>query len=342
MMAAPAIATPAPAAARAVYPKAVFSPDGPSGIGLAKTGPKVIASPVLFARALKSRYWTNTPEGMEYRGCFYELPKGTFVDSIHDKFILPSGATQHVSACPYPTIVRSRASVPARHAAADLNPDSQQPAASLNPDSWLISSWWTSPTWLADLYVDYAVPTAPSVYIGQGDFLFSSFENAAGNSIIQPVLGYGLIQGNSGATLGGKYLWILSYYYWSGNVAVLGGPVKVSPADSIESSLIAAGCNTSGTDCDWRITTTDENSGEYSQEDIGSDPAYTIANSGVLETDASGCDQLFANGHGVFRHIAIYNSTGAEVTPSWTIDNEYQCSMTEPTTATSADILYTP
>jgi hypothetical protein len=363
MLAVPAIATPA-VGQRAVYREAPLSPDGPSGIGLAKTGPRIIASSALYARALTSSDWTITPNGMVYRGCVYELPKSTIIDSADGKLLLPSGATQPVSACPYATIVPSGAKTAAgkvpvrpeanavsagRTALPALNSGvfSPQYGGGCPCGNYTTFSSWTPGIyndWVNYLSDDYQVPTAPSANAGQSVFMFSAFEDGAGDSILQPVLGYGPVEGNSGVLLGGNYLWIFAYYAWSGNVFVTGDPQQVKAGQQIDATISASSCNPGGTNCHWYIDAYDINNGADSNEVAYSDPVYTTVFGGALEDNATHCNQLFANGHLVFRNIVVEDKSGSRITPPspWNVYGNGGCGVSEPTSSTSADILYQP
>ncbi len=98
--------TAANAATRPSGHAAATSPGGPSGIGIRAGGPKVSSSAALYARALKSRYWLRTPDGLEFHSCVHQIPRGGTLDTIHSKIILASGAVRSFASCQYPRLVR--------------------------------------------------------------------------------------------------------------------------------------------------------------------------------------------------------------------------------------------
>jgi hypothetical protein len=320
----------APPAAR----RAVRSPAGPSGIGLPEGGPEILANSLYYDRALKSSDWGRTPDGLVYKSCVYQIPMGAKLDAERNEIIEPSGAKRTTPKCPYPRLLPPGAARQP-HARAAIRPD-----AVVDPlnQQWLISAWSSSgSSWFTSLSVDYAVPTAPSV-AGATDYLFSSFTEGDGATILQPVVGYGPTEGPNGNIFGGNYLWMASYYVWSGGVAL--GPLrKVNALDTITGTMNGTSCGSGGGNCTWTIVTKDANTGQSSEAIVGSSPAFVDLQGGVLESTGGGCDKLFANEHGVFRNISASTPNG-KVTPSWTVFTAGQCSMTETGTATSLDILW--
>lgn len=323
------------AATRTPSRQASASAAGPSGIGIKPGGPKVRYDATLYAKAKKSSYWVRTPDGLEYKSCFHQVPPGAKLIPAEDKIVFSDGAVQTFASCPYPRLLAHRQAAARAHAPAT-------PAT----NGWMQASWWNAPTALGYLSVNYAVPTAPSVS-GATDYIFSSFEDSAGDSILQPVIGYGYTSySNSTAgsgTIGGNFLWEASYYVW-GNNAAAGYLYKVSPLDTITGTMSASGCGSGGGACTWTIHTKDMNSGYDSTLVVGSSPKYDTAQGGVLESyGASGCNMLFANGHAVFRNIVIKDEHGNQLTPSfahyvW----DQECSMYMNITSTAADIIWSP
>lgn len=171
--------------------------------------------------------------------------------------------------------------------------------------------------------------------------------NAAGDSIIQPVIGYGSTAASgkpsTGAT-GGNFKWMASYHVWGANNVAAGFLYRETPGDTIAGTMTARSCNSSGGGCTWAVTTTDTNNGNVSSISVVSSPSYVSAQGGVLESDgASGCNMLFASHHGVFRNIAIDTHSAAPATPSFPhMVFDQECSMSMNISATSADILWTP
>lgn len=206
-------------------------------------------------------------------------------------------------------------------------------------NGWMITTWWNSPTWLRRLYVDYAVPTAPSVN-GALNYFFSSFESSDPGVIIQPVLAYG-----ANPAGGGNYWTITSWYVWNNNGnSYHGNAVRVSPDDTIWGAMEGNTCNSNGSGCHWAIITRDLTTGVQDRIDINSASIYTSVQGGVLESyGAYHCTMLPADGHGVFRNIQVFGPAFNQLTPAFSVwQPDPECSMHEAFSSNSADILWTP
>jgi hypothetical protein len=319
----------------------------PSGIGIHTGGAKVESNVSFFEKARKSRDWTSTPDGMEYSSCVHQIPAGARLDSINNTITLASGAVQKIKDCQYPRLVNPDApSSPAPlHSAAtpSVAPNSASPGPSPSTTTWLGAVGADPGTWMSYLSASYAVPFAPTES-GATDYIFSSLENGSGNTILQPVVGYGTTNASGKppkSTIGGNYLWMAPYYVWGNNVAV-GNLYRVSALDTIAGLVTSGGCNGTGGDCTWTVSIQDENTGQLSEVTVGSDPSFLYAQGGVLEsTTSNNCSQLFANGHGVFRNITLKNGSGNGISPDWYIlDQVNQCNMHMDYSSTAVDILY--
>lgn len=334
-------ATASPLASAATRPAVV----DPSGIGIRAGGPQVESNALFYDKARKSRDWTSTPDGLEYASCVHQIPPGARLDSINDTITLASGAVQTIKDCQYPRLVNPDAAAssapPHLAASPSATPHSSSPGSTPGTN-WLGAVWDNPGTWISYLSVSYAVPFAPTEN-GVTDYLFSSLENGSENTILQPVVGYGSTNASGKppkSTIGGNYLWMAPYYVWGNNVAV-GSLYRVSALDTISGLVTSGNCNGSGGGCTWTVSIEDENTGQLSEVTVGSDPSFLYAQGGVLEAGTSNCSQLFANGHGVFRHIALENGSGNAINPSWFIGNQVnECSLHMQYTSTSVDILY--
>lgn len=299
-------------------------------------GPDVLVNSTYYNRAVKSREWGNTPDGLVYKSCIYQIPSGAKVDSTRNKIIEASGAALPAPPCPYSRLMKpSTATVEATK-----RPGAATPAA-VTPfnTEWLIwASYFTSSP-LDYMFTGYAVPYPPTVP-GATDYLFSSFRDSGGTSILQPVLGFGPTAGEGNHTIGGNFLWIASYYLWGSNVAV-GDLIQVKSKQTIHGVLSGANCGSGGGECTWTILTQDISNNTKSQLVVGSSPAYTVWDGAVLETTGGGCNKLFSDGHGVFRGLLGITKDGV-LTPSWNVFNEDQCSSYMTGDSANLDILWTP
>lgn len=335
-------ATTSPLASAATRPAVV----DPSGIGIQAGGPEVVSNISLYDKARKSRDWTSTPDGMEYISCVHQIPSGAKLDSINDTITLASGVVQKIRDCRYPRLVTPGATAPSAPLRPAASPSaalrSTSPSTGPNPN-WLAAVWDNPGTWISYLSTTYAVPFAPTEN-GFTDYIFSSLENGSKNTILQPVVGYGATNASGRpptTSIGGNYLWMAPYYVWGNNVAV-GSLYRVSALDTISGLVTSGGCNSTGGGCTWTVSVEDDNTGQVSEVTVGSDPSFLYAQGGVLESGTSNCSQLFANGHGVFRHIALQDGNGNGITPNWFIGNlKNECNMHVTYSNTSVDILYT-
>jgi hypothetical protein len=101
------VSVPAGQAAYAAPPGSAPTGKVPSsGIGLAANLPErgvgVLPNSTYYERASKSRLWAQTPAGLVYRSCVYNVPSGSYVDSIHDRITLPNGRVLPMKPCPLP------------------------------------------------------------------------------------------------------------------------------------------------------------------------------------------------------------------------------------------------
>jgi hypothetical protein len=298
-------------------------------------GPDVLVNSTYYDRALNSSDWGNTPDGLVYKSCIYQIPSGAEVDSTHNEIIEASGATLPAPPCPYSRLLKPSA------AAATKQSGTATPAA-VNPGDteWLIYAQYVTSSPLNYMATGYAVPYPPTSP-GATDYLFSSFRNSTDNSILQPVIGFGPTTGEDNRQIGGNYQWMASYYVWGSNVAV-GDLIQVSTNNTIHGYMSAANCGSGGGDCTWTILTQDNSAGTESQLVVSSSPAYTVFDGAVLESTGGGCNKLFSNAHGVFRGLLGITNAGA-LTPSWSVyPSQPQCSAYMTGDSANLDIFWTP
>jgi hypothetical protein len=317
--------------------QAVSSSGDPSGIGMPQGGPDVLMNSTYYDRALNSSDWGNTPDGLVYKSCVYQIPSGAEIDSTHNEIIEASGATLPAPPCPYSRLVRP-ATVTATTQSGVAAPAAVNPADT----EWLGYATYSTSSPLNHMTTGYAVPYPPT-QPGATDYIFSSFQDSAVTSILQPVVGFGPTAGNQGTLIGGNYQWIAPYYVWGGNVAV-GVLNQVHTNDTIHGELgPALGCGPGGGDCGWNIIVSDVTSGHLASSTlyVNSSPAYTRFDGAVVETTGGGCNKLFSNGHAVFRGVSATTTAGA-VSPSWFFFTAGQCSMYITGSGANLDILWTP
>lgn len=72
-------------------------------------GPDVLVNSTYYDRAINSSDWGNTPDGLVYKSCIYQIPSGVEVDSTHNEIIEASGATLPAPPCPYSRLLKPSA-----------------------------------------------------------------------------------------------------------------------------------------------------------------------------------------------------------------------------------------
>jgi hypothetical protein len=320
-----------------------------SGIGLSTESPHahvgVLQNATYYDRALKSKLWVRTPGGMVFHSCAYNVPNGSYVDSINDKITLPDGTVRKLTACAYPRLTQPVKS-PAVSGASAAQP---RPAGT---DGWMQGFQEDYLPPLGDLYVKYAVPSAPSQTSSSlTDIQWIAFaSDPNGDSLLQPLLGWGYIgtikNGVETSNSSGLHLEMAAYYYWSGN-AVAASFESVNALDTIEITMQASGCSSNGGGCTWLEYMFDDNTGAESEFTVGSSPAYTSL-IGMLESyNATNCNMLFANHHLVWRDLSVDKVVppggGTLITPSFYVDDvDQECSMKTADSSTGGDITWTP
>lgn len=290
-----------------------------SGIGLVANLPAkgvgLLRNSAYYERASKSSLWGQTPAGLVYRSCMYNVPSGSYVDSIHGRITLPDGRVVPMKPCPYPRLAApsaSPATTPTAAGGGTLN-------AQQNPN-WLDGFEGDNLPQLSYLTASLAAPSPPTVGLnGLWGYQWTALASLSGDSLLQPTLGWGKLGVSTWrAALSGD-VEMASYYFWSGN-AVAGTFYSVKPLDTVQVSIQGYNCGSGGGGCTWWMQITDVNSGQDSQLTVGSSPAYTSvvgeyeSNVGTL---GGTCQSLFANHHLVWRHLFVQSETGATVTPSF-------------------------
>lgn len=333
----------APSGRSAVATSGIGMPEG-----LNNSGGGVLKNAVYYDRALKSKLWVPTPNGLVYQSCVYTVPNGSTVDTIHGRITLPTGAVRTLQRCAYPALASPAA--PSASAAAG------QPSSTAATNGWLdqFSAAVQSPHPLASVTGNMAAPSAPNeINTGAQDFAFTGFSASGTSSILQPVVGWGgLTCSANGVTCSndtGPFLWMDSNYYWDGN-EVSATAAAINPGDTIHFSMSASNCNSGGGGCSWFISMVDYNTSATSAFTVVSSPVYDLYEGGVFEShNAQDCNQLFANGHLAWRGLSAQYFTSPGHAAAWApsfvpIYGEAPCSMTVTNyqSKTGGDILWTP
>lgn len=340
-------------AAQPASAKPVAVPSSGIGLphGLNAAGSGVLANARYYDRALKSKLWDPTPDGLVFHSCSYSVPNGSTVDSIRGRITRPNGTVLAVSRCAYPRLVRPNPASAARvRATASAGPIS-------STSGWLydFSDVQEPPHPLSEVSGLSAAPSSPAQPSSSvSNFAFTAFQST-GSAIMQPILGWGYIatvkNGVSSPNASGPHPWMAAYYAWGGN-SVAATVTSVSPGDTISFSMQASGCDSSGGNCSWFIFMLDENDNAESFFTVVSAPTYYNYSGGVYESyHATNCNQLAGNHHLVWRDLSadVFASPGNSVpyTPDFMV-REYTdsdpCSMyaTNIGNENGGDIIWTP
>jgi hypothetical protein len=302
--------------------------------------PWIVSDPAAFGRAVKSKDWVYTPDGLAYKTCVYHAANDAVVKN--GDIIEPSGAVRHTTPCAYPMLA-----YPGRQGRAQTAPAGESRQAQAVPASgpcyfgsggdWWGASCWGSPNWLQFFNEEYAVPSNPSKD-GALIFLFGGMEDGSGDTILQGVLTWGA----NGSVTNPNIWYITPWYVWPGG-SVEGSSIHVAPVDTIDSELSASDCNSAG-ECTWVVSVLDDNDGSDSQITVGSGVPFTLLLGGVMEVPrASGCVETPANGHAAFRDLQVEYNNGEVPSPSFGLSTpDPQCSVSIRATSDSADILWSP
>jgi hypothetical protein len=290
-----------------------------SGVGLAANLPEkgvgVVKNLTYYERARKSRLWGQTPAGLVYRSCMYNVPSGSYVDSIHGRITLPDGQVLPMKPCPYPRLV------PPDTSTATKTPGATGSNLTYANGNWLDGFEADNLPRLDYLSANIAAPYPPNNTTGAPfEYQWTALAGDGGDSLLQPAVGWGSLSVSTYRPPLAGDTEMASYYYWSGN-AVAGTFYSVNPLDTLAESIQGYNCNSSGNNCTWWMQITDENTGQDSQLTVGSYPVYNSV-IGELESDVgyvsgANCQSLFANHHLVWRNLYVQAATGATVTPGY-------------------------
>jgi hypothetical protein len=314
------VSVPAGQAAYAAPPGSAPTGKVPSsGIGLAANLPErgvgVLPNSTYYERASKSRLWAQTPAGLVYRSCVYNVPSGSYVDSIHDRITLPNGRVLLMKPCPYPRLTlpgTSTAPKPKTAAAGGL---------ARSNGNWIDGFEADSLPHLGGLSVSIAAPYPPNrTNSSLWEYQWTALQSSDGQSLLQPAVGWGGLSVSTYRPPLAGDTEMASYYYWSGN-SVAGTFYSVNPLDTLNASVFASNCGSGGGGCTWGLQIVDENTGQDSTLTVGSSPVYTSVvgelESNVGSVSGANCQSLFANHHLVWRHLQVQTETLSVVSPSY-------------------------
>jgi hypothetical protein len=302
----------------------------------------IVSDSVAYGQAVKSGKWVRTPSGLSYTGCVFHVPDHATVRN--GLITLPSGATQQLKPCEYPTLAYPGAAKTTATAPGDgLTTPAAIPAGgpcgfASGGDYWAASCYGSQPTWVKSMTQEQAVPTDPTKD-GALIFLWGGLEDANGDTVLQDVLTWGA---NAATGVTNPNIWYVTpWYVWSNN-SVTGASIHVAVADTIVAALTASDCN-SGGDCTWLLKATDKTTGQVTSYTVGSGVNFTLVLGAVMEVpSAEGCVETPTNGHAAFRDLVMTGNTGT-ITPDFgTSTPDPQCSVSITQSSTSADILWTP
>lgn len=320
---------------------AAASPKASGARTVAAVKPWVVSNPAASARAMRSKDWVRTPEGLVYKSCSYLVPAGALVKAQAGgtgEIVKRSGAIVRIPRCGHPTLAYPRSSLTdaAKTMPSKVTPETAScaPQSPVNPH-WWVESCWRDSTWLDYLNEEFSVPNDPADD-GALFFEFPGLADTGQDSILQPILNWGV---NPTIVTNPNIWYIMSEYAWSGTF-VHSAPMHISTPNTVIGSVTALGCNASGEGCTWDVTTS---AGSASTSiSVWTSPAFNVVYGGVLEVhNAAGCDKLPSDGHEAFRNLIVADSNGV-ATPSltpYTVNSE--CSDHATASSTSTDLFWT-
>ncbi len=295
----------------------------PTGaIPTAATAGSVSDDAAAYAAAEQSSDWVRTPAGLVNKACVHHLPAGAKL--VNDRVVTAAGQVQAPDTCAYPRLVKPGS-------AKSHEPSGPVPAT----NGWMAASWWSASTWFRQLFADFTVPGAPAT-AGATNFFFPSFEPSAGNAIVQPVLSYG------GSAAGGGDYWYITSWYVAPGGTYYGNNVTVNSGDTIHGAMTANNCAGDGTNCQWTITTTDDNNGGTSTLNVTAPESYSTAQGGVYESyGVSDCSMMPSGNHIGFSNIALYGPSLEQLSPDFGQQLfDTTCGVNESHSATTTDITW--
>jgi hypothetical protein len=167
-----------------------------SGIGLAANLPEkgtgVLKNSTFYKRASKSRLWVQTPAGLVFRSCVYDVPSGSFADSIHDRITLPDGRVLPMKPCLYP-----RLTLPGAPTSTKAKTTPGRGLARGNGD-WIDGFEADNLGNLGNLSVTIAAPYLPNhTNSSLFDYEWTALQSSDDSSLLQPAVGWGVLTVNT-------------------------------------------------------------------------------------------------------------------------------------------------
>jgi hypothetical protein len=205
---------------------------------------------------------------------------------------------------------------PASDASSPTNEDSgSAPTGPIVPNAtvngWVEYADWTATQTPGELATTWRVPDVPASNVGQTLFYFPSFEPAAGNAIVQPVLQYGV-----SAAGGGSYWAIASWWVGPSGAARYSSLLPVNSGDTIRGVITTTDCDANG-GCKFVIKTYDETLDNSRQLTVVDTASYTWAQVGVFEVyGVTECNQL-PETPVTFSSLVFNDENGSPLNAAW-------------------------
>jgi hypothetical protein len=234
-----------------------------------------------------------TPAGWRYRRCVHEVPNHARVDP-GGLVTRRDGTTFRLPLC--------------GQGAPKANPHGGVLAPTIN--GWVESAHYTPGGNFSRISANWTVPAKPtgSYSAGQVYYAFPGLQSSS--YIIQPVLQYG----NNNA-YGGSYWLGVSWQCDTGPDCTHGPTISMLAGDAVYGNVTASNC-ANGL-CSWTISTQNGRTGATSIWTRTNTQNFYDAVGGAVEVyGLTTCSQFPSTGI-FFSGIAVYNSAGAQVTPSW-------------------------
>lgn len=293
----------------------------------------IVHDPKAYAAAIKSKDWAYTPEGLANKACVYHIPAGAIVDK---GVIIKRNGTRTSMACAYPTLAYPATNSPRKAIqSGDVTPAAANcPASNTN---WWAESCAAAPTWLDYLWERFSVPDNPTTS-GALIFFYPSLQDTAQDTILQPVLTWGA---NSTTGVSNPNIWYITNWYVWGNSYAITNNVHVAPGDTIDGSIAASSCNSSGFNCTWTVESSVEGGSATTPLTVVSGVSFTNVEGGVMEVPtAATCAQMPPDGHEAYRSLSVDTHAGSWAPSFHVYYPNRQCSVSETASSSGADILW--
>jgi hypothetical protein len=255
-----------------------------------------------------------TPAGYYHKDCVFDVgDNATFNDD--ETVTLEDGSILAIPACGHPRFATAEA------LAAGTGGDPVDPNAGIDlggPDSALpddpkVNGWVEdgnkfAGAWYRKMTATWRVPRQPSAHAGQLVYFFPGMEPIPVNTIVQPVLQWGV------SPAGGGAFWGIAS--WDCNSSCPHSSLKrVNVGDTIQGTMTASHCNSVGA-CTWSITTHDLTNGASTTLVRSANRAMKWAAVALEAYGITGCNEYPAQSS-LTMNVSVIRNDGVASSTAW-------------------------